>query len=146
VPTLTIVAGPNGSGKSTLTRSAAFDGSDRLLDPDAIARLMNPSHPSAAAIPAGREVLKRTAEYLAQGVSFAIETTLSATLCLGRTLAKIPLRRSPWGAATFAIAAVTLAAAVSPASYLPSRAGDARRPGRHAAPRLRGTTRRIKAL
>lgn len=77
MPTLTIVAGPNGSGKSTLTRSAALDGSDRLLDPDAIARLMNPSHPSAAAIPAGREVLKRTAEYLAQGVSFAIETTLS---------------------------------------------------------------------
>lgn len=77
MPTLTIIAGPNGSGKSTITRSANFEGRDRLLDPDAIARRMNPSNPSAAAIPAGREVLKRTAEYLAQGVSFAIETTLS---------------------------------------------------------------------
>jgi hypothetical protein len=77
VPILTIIAGPNGSGKSTITRSAEFEGRERLLDPDAIAREMNPLHPSAAAIPAGRETLKRTAEYLTQGVSFAVETTLS---------------------------------------------------------------------
>jgi predicted ABC-type ATPase len=78
VPTLTIIAGPNGSGKSTLTRSADFEGRDRLLDPDAIARGLNPLHPSAAAIAAGREVFKRTAEYLNRRVSFAVETTLSS--------------------------------------------------------------------
>jgi predicted ABC-type ATPase len=78
VPTLTIIAGPNGSGKSTLTRSADFEGRERLLDPDAIARGLNPLNPSAAAIAAGREVLKRTAEYLNRGVSFAVETTLSS--------------------------------------------------------------------
>lgn len=77
MPTLTIIAGPNGSGKSTITRSAGFEGRDRLLDPDAIARGMNPVDPSSAAIAAGREALKRTAEYLSQGVSFAVETTLS---------------------------------------------------------------------
>jgi predicted ABC-type ATPase len=77
VPLLTIVAGPNGSGKSTLTQSVDFDGRDRLVDPDAVARDLNPLNPSAAAIAAGREVLKRIASYLASGVSFAVETTLS---------------------------------------------------------------------
>jgi predicted ABC-type ATPase len=54
-----------------------IEGCERLLDPDAIARTLNPLHPEAAAIAAGREVLTRTAEYLSQGVSFAVETTLS---------------------------------------------------------------------
>jgi predicted ABC-type ATPase len=49
-----------------------------LLDPDAIARSLNPRNPSATAIAAGREVLKRTADYLDRGLSFAIETTLSS--------------------------------------------------------------------
>ena len=78
MPTLTIIAGPNGCGKSTLTRSVDFVGRERLLDPDAIARDLNPLSPSAAAIAAGRAVLKRTADYLNQGLSFAVETTLSS--------------------------------------------------------------------
>lgn len=72
-----MIAGPNGSGKSTLTRSVDFDGRDRLLDPDAVARVLNPMNPSAAALAAGREVLRRIASYLASGVSFAVETTLA---------------------------------------------------------------------
>jgi predicted ABC-type ATPase len=78
VPTLTVIAGPNGSGKSTLTRSVDFEGRGRLLDPDAIARRLNPLDPYAAAIAAGREVVKRTADYLDWGLSFAVETTLSS--------------------------------------------------------------------
>ena len=78
MPTLTLIAGPNGSGKSTLTGSVNFEGRDRLLDPDAIARRLNPLNPSAAAIAAGREVLRRTADYIDRGVSFAVETTLSS--------------------------------------------------------------------
>ncbi len=77
MPTLTLIAGPNGSGKSTLTQSLDFAGRDRLLDPDAIARRINPSNPYLAAIAAGREVLEETAEYLSQGLTFAVETTLS---------------------------------------------------------------------
>ena len=77
MPTLTLIAGPNGSGKSTLTQSLDFAGRDRLLDPDAIARRINPSNPYLAAIAAGREVLEKTAEYLSQGLTFAVETTLS---------------------------------------------------------------------
>ena len=78
MPTLTVIAGPNGSGKSTLTRSFEFEGGDRLLDPDTIARGLNPSNPSAVVIAAGREVLKRTADYLNRGLSFAVETTLAS--------------------------------------------------------------------
>lgn len=78
MPVLTIIAGPNGSGKSTLTKSLDLEGRDRLLDPDAVARRLNPSDPSAAAISAGREVLKRIEDYLSSQVSFAVETTLSS--------------------------------------------------------------------
>jgi predicted ABC-type ATPase len=78
VPTLTVIAGPNGSGKSTLARSLEFDGRDRLLDPDSIARGLSPENPSAAGIAAGRTVLMRTTEYLNRRVSFAVETTLSS--------------------------------------------------------------------
>ena len=77
MPLLTVIAGPNGSGKSTLTRSVDFEGRDRLVDPDAVARVLNPMNPAAAAIAAGREALGRVAGYLASGVSFAVETTLS---------------------------------------------------------------------
>jgi predicted ABC-type ATPase len=78
VPTLTVIAGPNGSGKSTFTGSIEFEGRDRLLDPDTIARGLNPLNPSAAALAAGRDILKRTADYLNRGLSFAVETTLSS--------------------------------------------------------------------
>jgi predicted ABC-type ATPase len=77
VPLLTIIAGPNGSGKSTVTQSVDFDGRERLVDPDAIARVLSPMSPDGAAIAAGREALRRIAGYLASGVSFAVETTLS---------------------------------------------------------------------
>jgi predicted ABC-type ATPase len=54
-----------------------FEGLDRLIDPDAIAREMNPLDPSADALPAGREALRRTADYIERSVSFAVETTLA---------------------------------------------------------------------
>jgi predicted ABC-type ATPase len=54
-----------------------LEGRERLLDPDAIARTLNPSDPAAASIAAGREVFRLTAEYFESGASFAVETTLS---------------------------------------------------------------------
>jgi predicted ABC-type ATPase len=78
MPTLTVVAGPNGSGKSTITRSFQFEGHDKLLDPDAIARNLNPADPTRAQIAAARAVLSLTEEYLRQNASFVIETTLSS--------------------------------------------------------------------
>jgi predicted ABC-type ATPase len=82
VPTLTVIAGPNGSGKSTVRSFVDFEGRERLLDPDVVARELNPLNPAAAAIAAGREILRRTAEYLSQRVSFAVETTLSGNQIL----------------------------------------------------------------
>ena len=78
MPTLAVIAGPNGCGKSTLTRSVDFEGRDCLLDADTIARSLNPLNPPAAAIAAGRDVLRRTRDYLNRGVSFSVETTLAS--------------------------------------------------------------------
>ena len=77
MPILTILAGPNGSGKSTLTSQLNFEGRANLLDPDAIARRMDPADPSRVALAAGRETIRRTREYLKNAQSFGIETTLS---------------------------------------------------------------------
>jgi predicted ABC-type ATPase len=77
VPVLTVFAGPNGSGKSSLIRQVEFEGRENLLEPDAIARRIHPELPERAGISAGREVLRRSAEYLRATESFAIETTLA---------------------------------------------------------------------
>ena len=77
MPVLTIFAGPNGSGKSSLIRQVEFEGRENLLEADAIARRMKPETPQQAGVSAGKEVLRRTAEYMRNGVSFAIETTLA---------------------------------------------------------------------
>ena len=78
MPTLTVIAGPNGSGKSTITASLDFDGRLNLLDPDAVARRLDPADPRRAAITAGREVILRTRDYLDKRTSFALETTLAS--------------------------------------------------------------------
>jgi predicted ABC-type ATPase len=72
-----VLAGPNGSGKSTITRFLEFEGREHLIDPDAIARELNPTNLLAVAVAAGRLALHRTEDYLNQRVSFAIETTLA---------------------------------------------------------------------
>ena len=77
MPVLTIFAGPNGSGKSSII------GRDHLLEADAIAGRTHAVPPRLAAITAGREVLRRTQEYLKSGQDFAIETTLSGNWTTG---------------------------------------------------------------
>ena len=76
-PTLSVVAGPNGSGKSTLTASIWFEGNSNLIDPDAIARSIDPVRPSRAAIPAARRSILRGKALLAARASFTLETTLA---------------------------------------------------------------------
>lgn len=49
-----------------------------LLDPDAIAKRLDPIDPRRAALTAGRETLTRIQEHLEGRTSFAIETTLSS--------------------------------------------------------------------
>jgi predicted ABC-type ATPase len=79
-PKLLIVAGANGAGKSTLTRRWSRRFQNRLgpvLDPDEIAKNLNPLNPPLASIRAARTVLGSTSKFLNQGSSFVIETTLS---------------------------------------------------------------------
>jgi len=64
---------------------------ERLLDPDAVARAINASNPREAAISAAREVLTRTRDYLQSGTTFALETTLSRRGTL-KLIAEAPSR------------------------------------------------------
>jgi predicted ABC-type ATPase len=76
-PTLTVIAGPNGSGKSTLTSSIWFEGNSNLIDPDTIARSIDPVQPARAAIPAARRSILRCKALLAGRESFTPEKTLA---------------------------------------------------------------------
>ena len=70
----------NGSGKTTLTTwyRRKLETSSIILDPDAIARELNPDDPSKAAIQAARIVLKSQKDFLESEQNFTLETTLSS--------------------------------------------------------------------
>jgi predicted ABC-type ATPase len=83
MPELHVLAGPNGSGKSTFTRQV-LEGQRSIdyripsvINPDVIAKELNPDDPDAAALAAGREAISRRERALHRGENFAIETTLS---------------------------------------------------------------------
>ena len=73
--TLYLVAGPNGAGKSTFTQQKNIEAP--VVDPDAIAREMNPGDPRQASVAAGRQAVKAIREHIRAGRSFAREMTLS---------------------------------------------------------------------
>lgn len=75
-PTLTIVAGANGAGKSSMTATGLFENA-QIIDPDAIARAINPENPQEASTTAGKRALDLRNEFLNKRVSFVVETTLS---------------------------------------------------------------------
>lgn len=81
-PTLAVIAGSNGAGKSTLTAAVRAPHGVPVLDPDAIARALNPGAPERVAIQAARDVLARQRAYIAERRSFAVETTLAGTAIL----------------------------------------------------------------
>lgn len=82
VKKLYILAGANGSGKSTISKVLLPAESLVYVNPDDIARELNPAEPTAAKIEAGKETLKRIEELFAAGTSFAIESTLSGNVYL----------------------------------------------------------------
>ena len=75
MPTLTVIAGANGSGKSTLTKR--LERPILLIDPDAIAKELNPLDPASAAIAAGRQALALSQQYIQSESSFIVETTFA---------------------------------------------------------------------
>jgi predicted ABC-type ATPase len=77
-PRLTIIAGANGSGKTTLTGwNPDIFCAIPVLDPDAIAKALQPTSPAGFPIAAARRVLQSAKEHISRRVSFAVETTLS---------------------------------------------------------------------
>ena len=69
-------AGPNGSGKSTV-RDTIINPVEVVIDPDKIAREIDPGDPKGAEIKAGREALRRFDEAVESGRSLSMETTLT---------------------------------------------------------------------
>lgn len=63
-PMMYVFAGNNGSGKSTL-RNLLIDkiGIDINIDPDSIARRIDPENPESKRLAAGKEVIKAVGRY-----------------------------------------------------------------------------------
>ena len=78
-PDLYVIAGPNGAGKTTFAREFLphFAKCREFVNADLIAGGLSPFSPAAAAIEAGRIMLKKIEELSARRHSFAFETTLS---------------------------------------------------------------------
>lgn len=75
MPEFYVIAGANGSGKSTFTRAISID--IPIIDPDAIAKEINPLQPERVAILAARTAISRCQEYINSSFSFGVETTLA---------------------------------------------------------------------
>ncbi|MCX5790351.1 MAG: zeta toxin family protein [Elusimicrobia bacterium] len=78
-PELYVIAGPNGAGKTTFAREFLphFAKCREFVNADLIAGGLSPFSPGAAAIEAGRIMLRKIDELAAQRHTFALETTLS---------------------------------------------------------------------
>ena len=76
---IVILGGPNGAGKTTAARIMLpeFLELHEYLNADEIARRISPGNPDTAAFAAGRELLARMRLLIAEGESFALETTCS---------------------------------------------------------------------
>ncbi len=76
---IVIIAGPNGSGKTTFAVEFLPNEADCpiFINADLIAAGLSPFSPEAAAVRAGKLMLKEIKAHLLKGESFAFETTLS---------------------------------------------------------------------
>lgn len=81
-----IIAGPNGAGKTTFAREFLPVEAELpiFVNADLIAASLSPGNPQAAAIRAGRLMLREIDEHASAGRSFAFETTLSGHTYLHR--------------------------------------------------------------
>jgi predicted ABC-type ATPase len=80
---LVVYAGANGAGKSSL-RAGGADPVEIEIDPDRIAREIDPADPRAVDFAAGKEALRRFDQAIAEGKSLSLETTLTGRTVLGR--------------------------------------------------------------
>ncbi len=74
-----MITGPNGAGKTTFAENFLLQEANcpAFVNADAIAAGLSPFQPHTMAIKAGKLMMSQIQEYVAKGVSFAFETTLS---------------------------------------------------------------------
>jgi predicted ABC-type ATPase len=74
-----IIAGSNGAGKTSFAREflPRYVRCTRFINPDLIAAGLSPFDPAAAAMEAGRLVLREIGRAMHTGLSFAFESTIS---------------------------------------------------------------------
>lgn len=79
MPKLYIIAGCNGAGKTTASYTVLPEmlGCKEFVNADEIAKGLSPFNPESVAIEAGRLMLQRMDDLLAEGADFAFETTLA---------------------------------------------------------------------
>ena len=77
---LYIIAGPNGAGKTTASYTILPEifNCNEFVNADEIAKGISPFNPDKVAIQAGKIMLKRIDNLIANNITFALETTLSA--------------------------------------------------------------------
>ncbi len=80
---LIVYAGANGAGKSSL-RAGGVDPVEVEIDPDRIARQINPADPRSVDFAAGREALRQFDQAIADDRSLSLETTLTGRTVLSR--------------------------------------------------------------
>jgi predicted ABC-type ATPase len=78
-PRVLMIAGPNGAGKTTFARAFLPNEGQckRFINADLIAAGLSPFEPERVAVQAARLMLDEIARAVADGESFALETTLS---------------------------------------------------------------------
>lgn len=81
MPDIFILGGPNGAGKTTAARFLFKEkiGTREFVNADEIARGLSPYNPESAAIVAGRLMLERVNELIANQESFVVETTCAGS-------------------------------------------------------------------
>jgi predicted ABC-type ATPase len=78
-PNLYVIAGPNGAGKTTFAREFLPNFADcpLFVNVDDLARNISPREPRAAALEAGKLMLRQILDLSSHKVNFGFETTLS---------------------------------------------------------------------
>ena len=80
---LIVYAGANGAGKSSL-RAGGADSVEMEIDPDSIARQINPADPRSVDFAAGKEAIRQFDQAVVAGTSLSLETTLTGRTVLLR--------------------------------------------------------------